>query len=42
VLVDRDRAEAVADAVRERFEREGFEAPRTFDVVPAAGARRIG
>jgi galactokinase len=42
VLVDRDRAQEVGDAVRERFEREGFAAPRMFDVVPAAGARRIG
>ena len=41
VLVDRDRAEAVADAVRERFAQEGYTAPRTFDVVPSAGARRI-
>ena len=41
VLVDRDRAPAVADAVRERFDREGYSAPRTFDVVPSAGARRI-
>jgi len=41
VLVDRDRAGSVADAVRERFAREGFTAPRTFDVVPSAGARRI-
>ncbi|GAA3175100.1 galactokinase [Blastococcus jejuensis] len=41
VLVDRDRAPAVADAVRERFDREGFAEPRTFDVVPSAGARRI-
>jgi galactokinase len=41
VLVDRDRAGSVAEAVRERFAREGFAAPRTFDVVPAAGARRI-
>jgi galactokinase len=41
VLVDRDSAGAVADAVGERFAREGFPAPRTFDVVPAAGARRI-
>jgi galactokinase len=41
VLVDRDRAGSVADAVRERFAREGFSAPRTFDVVPSAGARRI-
>ena len=41
VLVDRDEADAVAEAVRERFDREGYPAPRTFDVVPAAGARRI-
>jgi galactokinase len=41
VLVDRDDAGEVADAVGERFAREGFPAPRTFDVVPAAGARRI-
>jgi galactokinase len=41
VLVDRDRAGMVADAVRERFAREGWSAPRTFDVVPSAGARRI-
>ncbi len=41
VLVDRDRAERVAEAVRERFAREGYTAPRTFDVVPSAGARRL-
>ena len=41
VLVDADRAEHVAEAVRSRFEQSGFAAPRTFDVVPAAGARRI-
>ena len=41
VLVDRDRAGAVADAVRDRFAREGFAAPRTFDVVPSEGARRL-
>jgi galactokinase len=41
LLVDRDRAGVVADAVRERFAREGYAAPRTFDVVPSAGARRI-
>jgi galactokinase len=41
VLVDRDRAGAVADAVRERFAREGWSGPRTFDVVPSAGARRL-
>ncbi|MCP2321201.1 galactokinase [Nocardia amikacinitolerans] len=39
-LVDRDRTEAVAAAVGDRFARSGFPAPRTFVVVPAAGARR--
>ena len=42
VLVDRDRAGAVADAVRDEFGRRGFAAPRTFDVIPSAGARRLG
>jgi galactokinase len=42
VLVDRDRAAAVAGAVRERFAHEGYAAPRTFDVIPSAGARRVG
>jgi galactokinase len=41
VLVDRDQAEAVADAVRGRFTQEGYTAPRTFDVIPSAGARRL-
>jgi galactokinase len=41
VLVDRDRAEAVAGAVRHEFGRRGFTAPRTFDVIPSAGARRL-
>jgi galactokinase len=41
VLVDADRAGQVAEAVRSRFARSGYAAPRTFDVVPAAGARRI-
>jgi galactokinase len=41
VLVDVDRSEAVASAVREEFARRGFDAPRTFDVVPSAGARRL-
>jgi galactokinase len=40
VLVDGDRAAKVAEAVRERFGREGFAAPGTFAVVPSAGARR--
>ena len=41
VLVDLDRSEAVASAVRTEFARRGFRAPRTFDVVPSAGARRL-
>ena len=41
VLVDRDRAETVAEAVRHRFALAGYVAPRTFDVVPSAGARRL-
>ncbi len=41
VLVDRDRAEAVGAAVRDEFGRRGFAAPRTFDVIPSAGARRL-
>jgi galactokinase len=41
VLVDLDRSEAVASAVRAEFARRGFRAPRTFDVVPSAGARRL-
>jgi galactokinase len=41
VLVDRDRAEAVASAVRDGFGRRGYAAPRTFDVIPSAGARRL-
>jgi galactokinase len=41
VLVDRDRAEAVACAVRDEFDRRGYTAPRTFDVLPSAGARRL-
>ncbi len=41
VLVDRDTVDAVTCAVLSRFEQAGYAAPRTFDVVPAAGARRI-
>ncbi|WP_378743178.1 galactokinase [Nocardia brasiliensis] len=39
-LVDRDRTDAVVDAVRIRFARSGFAEPRTFVVGPAAGAHR--
>jgi galactokinase len=41
VLVDRDRAGAIAEAVRYRFAQAGYTAPRTFDVVPSAGAHRL-
>lgn len=41
VLVDRERAATVAAAVRDEFGRRGFAPPRTFDVVPSAGARRL-
>jgi galactokinase len=41
VLVDRDRAGAIAEAVRYRFAQAGYSAPRTFDVVPSAGAHRL-
>ena len=41
VLVDRAGAEAVAEAVRHRFAAAGYTAPRMFDVVPSAGARRL-
>lgn len=39
-LVDSDRADAVAGAVREEFARRGFPRPRVFAVTPAAGAHR--
>jgi galactokinase len=41
VLVDVDRAAGVVGAVRSRFDAAGYAPPRTFEVVPAAGARRI-
>jgi len=41
VLVDRDRAGAIAEAVRYRFAQAGYTAPRTFDVVPSAGAHLL-
>ncbi|MEV0297757.1 galactokinase [Nocardia sp. NPDC050710] len=40
-LVDRADTAIVADAVREQFARSGFPRPRTFVVVPAAGAHRV-
>ncbi|WP_330249854.1 galactokinase [Nocardia sp. NBC_00565] len=41
-LVDRERTATVADAVRNRFARSGFDAPRMFVVLPGAGAHRVG
>jgi galactokinase len=40
-LIDADRAEKLADAVRAAFAERGFRDPVTFQVVPSAGARRI-
>ncbi len=39
-LVDVAAADAVGDAVRERFAADGYEAPDIFAVQPGAGARR--
>jgi galactokinase len=41
-LVEHDRTAAVARAVARRFAASDLPAPRTFVVVPAAGAHRIG
>ncbi|MFF4078951.1 galactokinase [Streptomyces sp. NPDC001777] len=41
VLVEADRADAVADAVREAFAAAGHTAPGIFPAVPSAGARRL-
>ncbi len=40
-LVEADATDSVTGAVAERFDREGHAAPRTFPVVPSAGARRL-
>jgi galactokinase len=40
-LVDTDAVDAVTAAVTERFAGEGAAAPRSFVVVPSAGARRL-
>ncbi|NEW41007.1 galactokinase [Nocardia cyriacigeorgica] len=40
-LVDHDDIGHVTAAVRDRFARRGFAEPRTFTVVPSAGAHRI-
>ncbi|OKJ52304.1 galactokinase [Streptomyces sp. CB02009] len=41
VLVDADRADAVAAAVEKAFAEAGHAAPGIFPAVPAAGARRL-
>ncbi|WP_245671024.1 galactokinase [Nocardia amamiensis] len=41
-LVDQERTEAVAESVRRRFAAADLPEPRTFVVVPSAGAHRIG
>ncbi|MGC0421556.1 galactokinase [Embleya sp. AB8] len=41
-LVDAGRSGAVAAAVEMAFAARGFAAPRFFEAVPAAGARRVG
>ncbi|MGH3424644.1 MAG: galactokinase, partial [Nocardioidaceae bacterium] len=40
-LVERDAVDGVAEAVAQAYGRQGFAAPETFTVVPAAGARRV-
>ncbi|GAA5069586.1 galactokinase [Nocardia callitridis] len=40
-LVDHDRVDAVADAVREKFLASGYSEPRTFVATPSAGARMV-
>ena len=41
VLVAREDVSTVGEAVRSRFADAGYDQPRTFEVVPGAGARRI-
>ncbi|MFR9726164.1 galactokinase [Streptomyces sp. MS19] len=41
VLVEAASAEAVGEAVREAFAAAGYAAPRVFEAVPSAGARRL-
>ncbi|MBF8172144.1 galactokinase [Streptomyces olivaceus] len=42
VLVEAADVEPVTRAVRDAFAAAGFKAPRTFEAVPSAGARRAG
>ena len=41
VLVEEEAVGTVSSAVLSRFAEGGYDPPRTFEVVPAAGARRI-
>ncbi|MGW2590007.1 galactokinase [Streptomyces sp. NPDC001515] len=41
VLVEEDRADAVATSVLEAFTAQGYAAPGIFPAVPSAGARRL-
>lgn len=40
-LADAGRAAGIVTTVRDAFARRGFDAPRDFEVTPAAGARRL-
>ncbi|MET9440857.1 galactokinase [Streptomyces sp. NPDC006610] len=42
VLAEAGDVEAITKAVEEAFAAAGFTAPRVFEAVPAAGARRLG
>jgi galactokinase len=42
VLAEAGDVEAVTKAVEDAFAAAGFTAPRVFEAVPAAGARRLG
>ncbi|MFE0808099.1 galactokinase [Streptomyces sp. NPDC058848] len=42
VLADVSDVDAITKAVEEAFSAAGFTAPRVFDAVPSAGARRVG
>ncbi|MDQ0387312.1 galactokinase [Streptomyces mutabilis] len=42
VLADASDVDAITKAVEESFAAAGFTAPRVFEAVPSAGARRVG
>jgi galactokinase len=41
VLVETAEVDGVTKAVEEAFAAAGFTAPRVFEAVPSAGARRV-